>query len=63
MRGISTQTITTTVNVYSPDYPQTTKTTFQACGNDLKDINGKTTTSTAQQGNIVATATSKTVCK
>ncbi len=57
-----TQTITTTVNVSTPGYPQTSKTTFEACGDDLKAVDGKTTTSTSSSGNITATATSKTTC-
>jgi hypothetical protein len=57
-----TQTITTTVNVSTPGYPQTTKSTFEACGDDLKAVDGKTTTSTTSLGGITATATSKTVC-
>jgi hypothetical protein len=57
-----TQTITTTVNVSTPGYPQTTKTTFEACGEDLKAADGKTTTSTSSSGGIRATATSKTTC-
>jgi hypothetical protein len=58
-----TQTITTSVNVSTPGYPQTSKTTFEACGDDLKAVDGKTTTSTSSSGSITATATSKTVCK
>lgn len=58
-----TQTTTTTVTPATTGYPQTSTTTFEACGQDLKDINGKTVTSTSKQGNITATATSKTVCK
>jgi hypothetical protein len=57
-----TQTIITTVNVNTPGYPQTTKSTFEACGNDLKAVDGQTTTSTSSAGGITATATSNTVC-
>ena len=57
-----TQTITTSVNVSTPGYPQTTKSTFEACGDDLKAVDGKTTTSTSSTGGITATATSKTAC-
>ncbi len=57
-----TQTITTKVNVSTTGYPQTTKSTFEACGDDLKAVDGKTTTSTSSSGGITATATSKTVC-
>jgi hypothetical protein len=58
-----TQTITTTVNVSTPGYPQTSKTTFEACGDELGKVDGKTTTSTSSSGGITATATAKTVCK
>ena len=58
-----TQTITTTVNVSTPGYPQTSQSTFEACGEDLKAVDGKTTTTTSSSGNITATATSKTICR
>ena len=58
-----TQTITTSVNVSTPGYPQTSQSTFEACGEDLKAVDGKTTTSTQSSGGITATATSKTVCR
>jgi hypothetical protein len=58
-----TQTLTTSVNVSTPGYPQTTQTTFEACNNDLKAVNGKTTKSTSSSGSITATVTAKTVCK
>lgn len=57
-----TTTTTTTVNVSTPGYPQTTKSTFEACGDDLKAADGKTATSTSTVGAIKATSTSKTVC-
>jgi hypothetical protein len=57
-----TQTLTTSVNVSTPGYPQITQTTFEACGDDLKAVDGKTTTSTSSSGGITATATAKTVC-
>ena len=57
-----TQTITTTVNVSTPGYPQTSKTTFEACGDNLKAVDGKTTTSTSSSGGITATATARTAC-
>jgi hypothetical protein len=58
-----TQTITTTVNVSTPGYPQTSKTTFEACADELEKVDGETTTSTSSTGGITATATAKTVCK
>jgi hypothetical protein len=58
-----TQTITTSVNVSTPGYPQTSQSTFEACGEDLKAVDGKTTTSTQSSGGITATATSKTICR
>ena len=57
-----TQTITTDVNVSTPGYPQITESTFEACGDDLNAVNGKTITSTSSSGGITATATSRTVC-
>jgi hypothetical protein len=57
-----TQTATTSVNVSTPGYPQTSQTTFEACGDDLKAVDGKTTTSTASSGSITATTTATTVC-
>lgn len=60
--GTCTTTITTTVNVSTPGYPQTSKTTFNACGKDYRDANGKQSTSTSTSGGITATAKSKTTC-
>ncbi len=57
-----TQTATTSVNVSTPGYPQTTQTTFEACGDDLKAVDGKTVTSSASSGSIIATTTATTVC-
>jgi hypothetical protein len=57
-----TQTITTTVNVSTPGYPQTSRTTFEACGDELEAVDGTTTTSTSSSGGITATATARTVC-
>ena len=58
-----TTTTTTTVNVATPGYPQTTTTTAEYCDDDLKSVDGKTTTVSSSSGNITATATSKTTCK
>lgn len=60
--GTCTTTITTSVNVSTPGYPQTSTTTQNACGDDYEDLDGKTITSTAQQGNIIATSVSNTTC-
>lgn len=57
-----TTTVTTTVNVPVTGYPQTSKTTFEACDDDLEDVDGKTVTSTSSVGNITATATARTTC-
>lgn len=57
-----TETVTTTVNVQVPGYPQVSKTTFEACGEQLKAVNGKTTTATSTVDGISATVTSKTIC-
>jgi len=59
----------TDVNGNVPGYPQTSNgsSSFEACGDDLKRVDGKTTTtkSTAGSGNYTATVTitSKTTCK
>lgn len=53
----------TTTSQPTPGYPQTSTTTFEACGKDLKDVDGKTATSTSSSGGYSATATSKTTCK
>ncbi len=58
-----TQTITTSVNVSTPGFPQVTKTTFEACDDDLKAVDGKTITSTSTSGGITATVTSHTICQ
>ncbi len=57
-----TMTTTTSVNVNTPGYPQVTKTTFEACGQDLSDVNGKTTTASSTVDGITATSVAKTVC-
>jgi len=57
-----TTTVTST-SVSTPGYPQTTKTTFEACGDQLKQIDGNKTTSTAYAGNISATSTATTICQ
>jgi hypothetical protein len=57
-----TMTTTTSVNVNTPGYPQVTKSTFEACGQDLSDVNGKTTTASSTVDGITATVVSKTVC-
>ncbi len=58
-----TTTTTTTVSVPVPGYPQTTTTTFEACGDELKDVDGKVITSKTTVQGITATATARTVCK
>jgi hypothetical protein len=45
-----------------PGYPQVSKTTYEACGEQLKAVNGKTTTATSTVDGITATVTSKTIC-
>jgi hypothetical protein len=57
-----TETVTTSVNVQVPGYPQVSKTTYEACGEQLKAVNGKTTTATSTVDGITATVTSKTTC-
>ena len=57
-----TQTITTTVSPSTPGYPQTQTSTFEACGDNLRQVDGSTTKSTASSGGITATVTSKTIC-
>jgi len=38
-------------------------TSFEACGNDLKSIDGKIITSTASYGGVTVTVISRTNCK
>ena len=38
-------------------------TTFEACGSDLRKIDGQVTTSTASYGGISVTVTTRTTCK
>ena len=58
-------TTTTVISTSSPTpgYPQTTTTDFEACGKDLKDVDGKTYTSTSSSGSMSATGTATTICK
>lgn len=56
------QTTTTSVNVQVPGYPQVTRSTFEACGDELKSVNGKTITATSTYDGITATAVTKTIC-
>lgn len=58
-----TTTTTTTVSTPTPGYPQTTTSNFEACDDDLKAVDGKTTTATSTSGGITATVTSKTICR
>ena len=60
--GQCTQTTTTQVSPSTPGYPQTTTTNFEACGDNLNDVNGKTTTAKSTVGAVTATTTTKTVC-
>ena len=57
-----TQTITTTVNVPTPGYPQTSETTEEVCGKDLEEIDGKSVSSTSTNGGITATVTVSVTC-
>ncbi len=57
-----TTTIRTSVNVSTPGYPQTSTTTSEFCGDDVKKVNGKTNTATSSAGSIVATSVSTTTC-
>jgi hypothetical protein len=40
-----------------------TSTSFEACGKDLKEVDGQVVTSTATYGGITVTVTSRTTCK
>lgn len=51
----------TTVTTCTGGY--TTSTTFEACGQDLKEIDGKTIKSTASSGGVTVTCTAKTTCR
>lgn len=61
-----TQTIniTTKTSTPTPGYPQTdiTTSTFEACGDNLKEVDGSTTESTASAGIVTVTSTSRTIC-
>ncbi len=37
--------------------------TFEACGDDIKAVNGKVISSTASYGGVTVTVTSRTTCK
>ena len=50
-------TVTTCTGGYS------TKVTFEACDEDLEDVDGKVYTSSATVGGITVTCTSRTSCK
>jgi hypothetical protein len=57
-----TQTITTTVSPSTPGYPQTQTSTFEACGDNLKQVDGSTYNSTTSSGGITVTSTMRTNC-
>lgn len=57
-----TQTITTTVSPSTPGYPQTQTSTFDACGDNLKQVDRSTSNSTVTSGGVRVTATMKTNC-
>lgn len=61
-----TQTITTTTKTSTPTpgYPTTdiTTSTFEACGDNLKQADGSTYNSTASSGGITVTSTMRTNC-
>lgn len=54
---------TTTVTIKTGgNQPQTSESTQEMCGDDLKEADGHTTTSTATVGFVTSTITSKTEC-
>jgi hypothetical protein len=61
-----TQTITTTTKTSTPTpgYPTTdvSTSTFEACGDNLKQADGSTYNSTASSGGITVTSTMRTNC-
>ncbi len=56
------QTTTTSVNVQVSGYPQVTRSSFDACGDELKSVNGKTITASSTYDGITATSVTKTIC-
>jgi len=65
--AICTQTKTTTINnPYSgpiQGYPQTEVTSFEACGEYLKNVNGQTITSSIEVPGYVGRVVTKTKCQ
>lgn len=60
--GTCHQTVVTSVTPYVTGYPQTTNTTFDACGDDLKDAPGSSTTTSTSQGYTI-TVKETTTCQ
>jgi hypothetical protein len=58
-----TETQTSTVNITTAGYPQTTVIVFDACGTEIKKVDGKKVTTTTTYGNRTITTTSVTKCK
>ena len=58
----TTETVTH-INVYTPGYPKTQETTYEACGDQLKEISGKSTEMSHMEGNRKITVLSKTTCR
>lgn len=58
-------TMITKTTTYPPtsDHPKISTTTFEACGKDLNEVDGTTTTSTSSINGYNVTETSKTKCK
>ena len=50
----------TTTTICTGDYK--TSTTFDACGSEIDDVNGKTISSTVTVSGITVTCTARTVC-
>lgn len=57
-----TRVDTTTASPSTPGFPYTSKTTFEACGDELKEVDGKTTTSKTIQSGVTVTLKSTTTC-
>jgi thiamine biosynthesis lipoprotein ApbE len=58
-----TATSTTKTSTYVLGYPKTSIVKYEACAEQLKAVNNKTTVVTSQQNNMIITVTTKTICK
>lgn len=57
-----TMTTTMDVDIPFPGFPQVSTSTFEACGDDLKAVDGQTTTSTTTMMGMTASVVATTNC-